>query len=55
MKGIYHEPLSQLLLWSSDPTQPDVQKGGGRSVQVQAEQRADDVSHEGGSIRQLCL
>ena len=37
----------QFLLRSSHPPQPDVQEGGGRPVQVQAQQRADDVPHEG--------
>ena len=37
----------QFLLRPGHPPQPHVQEGGGRPVQVQAEQRADDVPHEG--------
>ena len=37
----------QLLLRPRHPPLPDVQEGGRRPVQVQAEQRADDVPHEG--------
>ena len=48
---IYERSLNccfcQLLLRPRHPPLPDVQEGCGRPVQVQAEQRADDVPHEG--------
>ena len=41
-------PLSiQFVLWSGHHAQSDVQASGGRPVQEQTLQRADDVPHEG--------
>ena len=45
--GRYDVSTFQFLLWPRHPPQSDVQEGCGRSVSVQAEQRADDVPHEG--------
>ena len=47
----YDVSTFQFLLRPRHPPQSDVQEGCGRSVSVQAQQRADDVSHEGKRVR----